>query len=59
MKVVKAIPVLPLRDMVVYPHGVQPLLVGTESSLKAIEAAVGGDQQVLLVAKREAGSEPA
>ena len=59
MKVVKAIPVLPLRDMVVYPHGVQPLLVGTESSIKAIEAAVGGDQQVLLVAKREAGSEPA
>ncbi len=59
MKVVKAIPVLPLRDMVVYPHGVQPLLVGTESSIKAIEAAVGGDRQVLLVAKREAGSEPA
>ena len=59
MKVVKAIPVLPLRAMVVYPHGVQPLLVGTESSIKAIEAAMGGDRQVLLVAKREAGSEPA
>ena len=45
--------------MVVYPHGVQPLLVGTERSIKAIEAAMSGDQQVLLVAKREAGSEPA
>ena len=45
--------------MVVYPHGVQPLLVGTESSIKAIETAMSGDQQVLLVAKREAGSEPA
>ena len=44
--------------MVVYPHGVQPLLVGTESSIKAIEAAMSGDQQVLLVAKREADSEP-
>ena len=59
MKVVKAIPVLPLRAMVVYPHGVQPLLVGTERSIKAIETAMSGDQQVLLVAKREAGSEPA
>ena len=58
MKVVKTIPVLPLRAMVVYPHGVQPLLVGTESSVKAIETAMSGDQQVLLVAKREAGSEP-
>ena len=45
--------------MVVYPHGVQPLLVGTERSIKAIETAMSGDQQVLLVAKREAGSEPA
>ncbi len=45
--------------MVVYPHGVQPLLVGTERSIKAIEVAMSGDQQVLLVAKREAGSEPA
>ena len=59
MKVVKAIPVLPLRAMVVYPHGVQPLLVGTERSIKAIESAMSGDQQVLLVAKREVGSEPA
>lgn len=45
--------------MVVYPHGVQPLLVGTERSIKAIETAMSGDQQVLLVAKREAESEPA
>jgi len=59
VKVVKTIPVLPLRAMVVYPHGVQPLLVGTERSIKAIETAMSGDQQVLLVAKREAGSEPA
>ena len=45
--------------MVVYPHGVQPLLVGTQSSVKAIETAMSGDQQVLLVAKREAENEPA
>ncbi len=59
MKVVKTIPVLPLRAMVVYPHGVQPLLVGTERSIKAIETAMSGDQQVLLLAKREDGSDPA
>ncbi|HET6470630.1 MAG TPA: endopeptidase La [Pseudomonadales bacterium] len=48
------IPVLPLRDMVVYPHGVHPLFVGTESSIRALEAAMATDRQVLLVAKRDA-----
>ncbi len=48
------IPVLPLRDMVVYPHGVHPLFVGTESSIRALEAAMATDKQVLLVAKRDA-----
>jgi len=47
------IPVLPLRDMVVYPHGVHPLFVGTESSIAALEAAMASDKQVLLVAKRD------
>ena len=48
------IPVLPLRDMVVYPHGVHPLFVGTESSIRALDAAMTNDKQILLVAKREA-----
>ncbi|MCZ6855208.1 MAG: endopeptidase La [Gammaproteobacteria bacterium] len=48
------IPVLPLRDMVVYPHGVHPLFVGTESSILALDAAMTNDKQILLVAKREA-----
>ncbi len=48
------VPVLPLRDMVVYPHGVHPLFVGTERSIRALEAAMGSDKQVLLVAKRDA-----
>lgn len=47
------IPVLPLRDMVVYPHGVHPLFVGTESSIAALEAAMASDKKVLLVAKRD------
>jgi ATP-dependent Lon protease len=48
------VPVLPLRDMVVYPHGVHPLFVGTERSIRALEAAMASDKQVLLVAKRDA-----
>ncbi len=47
------IPLLPLRDMVVYPHGVHPLFVGTESSIQALEAAMSGDKQILLVAKKD------
>ena len=47
------LPVLPLRDMVVYPHGVHPLFVGTESSIKALDVAMASDKQVLLVAKRD------
>ena len=48
------IPVLPLRDMVVYPHGVHPLFVGTESSIRALDSAMANDKQILLLAKRDA-----
>ena len=48
------VPVLPLRDMVVYPHGVHPLFVGTESSIRALDQAMADDKQILLVAKRDA-----
>ncbi|MFP6837682.1 MAG: LON peptidase substrate-binding domain-containing protein, partial [Pseudomonadales bacterium] len=41
--------------MVVYPHGVHPLFVGTESSIKALDVAMSDDKQILLVAKRDAG----
>jgi ATP-dependent Lon protease len=51
------LPVLPLRDMVVYPHGVHPLFVGTESSIRALDAAMAEDKQILLVAKRDAEAE--
>lgn len=49
------IPILPLRDVVVYPHMVIPLFVGREKSIKALEAAMSNDdKQVLLIAQREA-----
>jgi ATP-dependent Lon protease len=47
-------PVLPLRDVVVYPHMVIPLFVGREKSIRALDAAMQSDKQVLLVAQRSA-----
>ncbi len=52
-----AIPVLPLRDVVVYPHMVIPLFVGREKSIKALEAAMEEDKQILLVAQKSAGQD--
>ena len=54
------IPVLPLRDVVVYPHMVIPLFVGREKSIHCLEAAMEQDKRVLLVAQKEASTdEPA
>tara|TARA_R110000782_G_scaffold138055_2_gene230564 strand:- start:666 stop:3065 length:2400 start_codon:yes stop_codon:yes gene_type:complete len=46
-------PLLPLRDVVVYPHMVIPLFVGRDKSIEALEAAMAGDKQILLVAQRD------
>ncbi len=48
------IPVLPLRDVVVYPHMVIPLFVGREKSIRALDTAMQGDKRILLVAQRSA-----
>ncbi|WP_349432672.1 endopeptidase La [Methylomarinum sp. Ch1-1] len=48
------IPVLPLRDVVVYPHMVIPLFVGRDKSIDALEAAMKDDKQILLVAQKQA-----
>ncbi|MBE5314112.1 MAG: endopeptidase La [Xanthomonadales bacterium] len=48
------LPVLPLRDVVVYPHMVIPLFVGREKSMLALEAAMASDKQILLVAQKAA-----
>jgi len=55
-----AIPILPLRDVVVYPHMVIPLFVGREKSIQALEAAMDNGKQILLVAQKSAAKdEPA
>ncbi|UGA55625.1 endopeptidase La [Vibrio sp. VB16] len=51
------IPVLPLRDVVVYPHMVIPLFVGREKSISCLESAMDNNKQVLLVAQKEADTD--
>ena len=52
-----AIPILPLRDVVVYPHMVIPLFVGREKSIQALEAAMDNGKQILLVAQKSAAKD--
>ncbi|WP_292959445.1 endopeptidase La [Neptuniibacter sp. UBA6509] len=51
------LPVLPLRDVVVYPHMVIPLFVGREKSIEALEAAMAGEKEILLVAQKNASDD--
>lgn len=51
------LPLLPLRDVVVYPHMVIPLFVGREKSIKALEAAMAGDKQIMLVSQKNASDD--
>ncbi len=50
-------PLLPLRDVVVFPHMVIPLFVGRPKSIKALEAAMEDDKHILLVAQTSAGKD--
>jgi ATP-dependent Lon protease len=53
MKTIIELPLLPLRDVVVYPHMVIPLFVGREKSIAALEAAMEGDKKILLIAQQQ------
>jgi len=48
------VPILPLRDVVVYPHMVIPLFVGREKSILALDEAMNSDKQILLIAQKQA-----
>ena len=50
-------PVLPLRDIVVFPHMIVPLFVGREKSIRALEEVMRDDKQILLVAQKNAGQD--
>ena len=47
------LPLLPLRDVVVFPHMVIPLFVGRPKSIKALEAAMEAERRIMLVADRK------
>ncbi len=51
------LPLLPLRDVVVFPHMVIPLFVGREKSISALDAAMSAEKKILLVAQRSAAED--
>jgi len=51
------LPILPLRDIVVFPHRIVPLFVGREKSVAALEAAMSADKQLFLVAQLDPGED--
>ena len=54
---ISLLPVLPLRDVVVYPHMVMPLFVGRKASITALERAMGADKRIILVAQKESSKD--
>ena len=50
----RSLPLLPLRDIIVFPHMVVPLFVGRERSISALEEAMAGDKELILAAQRKA-----
>src|SRR5579872_500307 len=56
----RVLPLLPLRDIIVFPHMVVPLFVGREKSIAALEEAMAHDKDILLAAQKKAKTnEPA
>jgi len=55
IKIPRSLPILPLRDMVVYPFIISPLSIARESSIQAVDAALAENRMVLLVAQRDRG----
>ena len=57
MPTMTTLPLLPLRDIVVFPHMIVPLFVGREKSVKALEEVMRADKQILLATQRVAADD--
>ncbi|PTT79016.1 endopeptidase La, partial [Pseudomonas sp. HMWF010] len=57
MSEIRTLPVLPLRDIVVFPHMVVPLFVGRDKSVRALEEVMRGDKQILLVTQKNSADD--
>ena len=57
MSDIQTLPVLPLRDIVVFPHMVVPLFVGRDKSVRALEEVMGHDKQILLVTQKNSADD--
>ena len=53
----QTLPVLPLRDIVVFPHMVVPLFVGRDKSVKALEEVMGKDKKIMLITQKSASTD--
>ena len=51
------VPLIPLRDIIIFPYMVVPLFVGREKSIKALEFAMNNDKLILLAAQKKAKTE--
>src|SRR4030067_2315725 len=51
------VPLIPLRDIIIFPYMVVPLFVGREKSIKALELGMGSDKSILLAAQKKAKTE--
>lgn len=57
LKIPDRLPLLPIRDVVVYPFMIIPLFVGRENSIKAVDQALAGDRMIMLATQHEIGDE--
>ncbi|HUU36559.1 MAG TPA: endopeptidase La [Vicinamibacterales bacterium] len=57
MEVYETLPVVPLRDVVVFPHMMMPFVIGRPSSIRALEHALGKDKRIFLAAQHDAGTD--
>ena len=54
----KRVPMMPVRDMVIFPQQMTPFIVGREASVRALEEALAGDKKIFLSTQHDASAHP-